>query len=76
MSISKFISREDLAQFVQWVWTDKKISEHLQKENPGIRGISSRLVKRVRYEWDIYAVTKCTDTELDEFVVEAIKKVN
>jgi len=75
MSISKFISREDLAQLVRWGWTDEMISKLLQEENPGIRGISSRSVKRVRHEWSIYTVTKCTDAELDGYVVEAIKKV-
>lgn len=55
--------------------TYQDISDELTTLNPGMRGISSRSVRRFCHEHNIYGTSRLSDFQLDRAVWTSIQKV-
>ena len=56
--------------------THKQISEELQRQNPGVRGLSEMSVRRFCFNHDIHRTSQISDGELDCAVFKAVSQVS
>jgi hypothetical protein len=56
--------------------THKQISEELQRENPGVRGLSEMSVRRFCSKHNIHRTTQISDGKLDCAVHKAVSQVS
>ena len=56
-------------------WSHKKISLFLQENNPGVRGLSERSVRRFCHQNDIHKTSRLDNQTLDEVVTKATSMV-
>ena len=56
-------------------WSHKRISLFLQENNPGVRGLSERSVRRFCHQNDIHKTSRLDNLSLDEAVTKATSMV-
>ena len=74
--MEEYISVDLVRDFVLRKLTHKQISEELQRENPGVRGLSEMSVRRFCFKHNIHRTTQISDGELDCAVRKAVSQVS
>jgi hypothetical protein len=75
MNQERYVSLEELKQFVSHGYTDAQISAILKDRHPGVRGLSERSIKQLREVHDIHPAARTSENETDALVEQVILEV-